>query len=129
MIKRGIVLFCLCCYLANVAGFSYSLNYCNDKLAGVSFNFVDLFQWCCEDGEEGDCCDSQLIQLEKTDDHTTTIVVSSASLDFALPFSAPFTQFISLGSLALYNNNINLGHLPADVYKQPFYILYSVFRV
>ena len=129
MIKRGIVLFCLCCYLANMAGFSFSLNYCNDKLAGVSFNFVNLLQSCCEEGEEDDCCNSQLIQLEKTDDHTTAVVVNSSSPDFALPFSTPLTQFISFGASIVYKDYTNVKHLPADIYKQPFYILYSVFRV
>ena len=59
---------CLFIYIAGAVGLRISINYCNGQLTGIGVHCMDYLR-CCDD-PENECCDSEVIQVQSTDDHT-----------------------------------------------------------
>ena len=65
---RMMAICCLFIYIAGAVGLRISINYCNGQLTGIGVHCMDYLR-CC-DGPENECCDSEVIQVQSTDDHT-----------------------------------------------------------
>ncbi|GEM_PF-4839485 len=128
--KKLVVILSLFCYLAATIGLSFSLNYCDGKLTGISFDCIAI-RCCCDEELNKDCCDGKVIKIEKADEHYRL----SENISLFKVFDCLPTGLICLSELypqhyehkAIYS--FQLRPPPLVTSKSSLYILHSVFRV
>lgn len=129
MRKLVIILF-LFCYIAATIGLSFSLIYCEGKFKGISFN-CSAIECCCDDETDKDCCDGNIIKIEKTDDHNRLAEnLSKLKICYQQPETFNSFQGFNLVQYDYEAQHHNHFKPPAvAVHKSPLYILHSVFRI
>jgi hypothetical protein len=115
--------------LANL-GLSFSVHYCKDEIASVSFQYQedepcveDLISCCAKEDSHSSCCSNKLIKVEKkTDD----ILVKTFQLDLEpAVFSADWKpNFIAFESVEIPSNEVDFY---CDSHAPPLYKLYCQF--
>ena len=128
--RKLIVIFSLFCYLAATIGLSFSLNYCDGKLTGISFDCIAI-RCCCDEEINKDCCDGKVIKIEKADDHNRlTENLSQLKISCNLPEvlnSFPGFDIPQYDYQAQHQHQLR----PPQVISPKFrlYILHSDFRI
>lgn len=128
--KKLIVIFSLFCYLAATIGLSFSLNYCDGKLIGISFDCI-VIRCCCDEELDKDCCDGKVIKIEKADEHYRLVEnIYLSKVFYSVPIGS--IHFTGFGIPHYEYQNLHSFHLrppPLATCKSPLYILHSIFRV
>lgn len=129
--KKVIVILCMFFYIASSLSLSVRLNYCNEQFSGLSLLGADKPRCCCDDEPQRPCCDSGIIQIEKTDEHQrvyTQDVNNScdiADLSFFFPSVQP--DIFSLRPIVIL---ASLLRPPPLIQSQlSLFILHRVFRI
>ncbi|MBL7682905.1 MAG: hypothetical protein JNK00_06055 [Flavipsychrobacter sp.] len=128
--RKLVVIFSFFCYLAAIMGLSFSLNYCNGKLTGISFD-CSAIRCCCDNETDKDCCDDTVVKIEKPNEHNRVYEnISLLKVFHSLPLV--FTSFPNFDVLRNEYQTFCSFYLRPPLLvtgTSPLYILYSVFKI
>jgi hypothetical protein len=128
--KKLIGIVSLVCYLVSSLSLSIAVSYCNQKITGISLYHPHDVRCCCDDASENECCDDDVIKVDKTDDHYPFSTQLNLEPPIAL-ISLFFPQYLWRDlNVHVVSDDDYRSHPPPILFaKLPLYIFISALKI